>query len=69
MAQMWEQNEEVDENEDLAVTDHRDRDEPEVTADDEQSIEVTTSDPQEALAELGEDVSSSPAQRAQADRD
>lgn len=65
MAEMWEPTDEIDGDEDLTVTDHRDEDGPLVSADDEQSIETTTDDPREALEELGEDVASSPARRAE----
>ncbi|SDQ24727.1 hypothetical protein [Leucobacter chromiiresistens] len=65
MAELWEPTDEIDGDEDLTVTDHRDEDAPLVSADDEQSIETTTDDPREALEELGEDVSSSPARRAE----
>lgn len=68
MAQLWEQNEEKNEEEELVVTDHRDSEEPAITSDDEQIVEVTTSDPRDALGELGEDVSSSPAQRGHEDQ-
>lgn len=63
MAEIWEQNEQKNEEEDLVVTEHRDNSEPNVTADDEESVETTTDDPREALEVLGEDVSSSPARR------
>lgn len=63
MAEIWEQNEEVSEDEELVVTDHRDAQEPTVLPEDEQSVEATTDDPREALEEQGEDVSSSPARR------
>lgn len=63
MAEIWEQNEQKNEEEDLVVTEHRDEPRPNVTADEEQSVETTTDDPREALDALGEDVSSSPARR------
>lgn len=63
MAQLWEQNEEIDENEELVVTEHRDESEPAVPPEEEPSTETDVDDPQEALDELGEDVSSSPARR------
>ena len=65
MAQIWDQNEEVNENEDLVITEHRDTDRPAVTPEDEQLVETTHDDPQETLDELGEDVSSSPEQRGE----
>ncbi|MEJ6489023.1 hypothetical protein PQI23_04725 [Leucobacter sp. USCH14] len=65
MAEIWEPTDEIDGDEDLTVTDHRDEDRPLVTADDEQAVETTTNDPREALEELGEDVASSPARRAE----
>lgn len=65
MAEIWEPTDEIDGDEDLTVTDHRDEDRPLVSADDEQAVEVTTDDPREALEELGEDVASSPARRAE----
>ncbi|MGJ0203078.1 hypothetical protein NHL51_02795 [Leucobacter sp. gxy201] len=63
MAEIWEQNEEVDEEHELVATDHRDRDEELVDADAEQEVETDADDPRDALAELGEDVASSPARR------
>lgn len=63
MGRLWEQNEELDENDELVVTDHRDETEPAVPPEEEPSTGTTTGDPQEALDELGEDVSSSPARR------
>ncbi|MBS3181762.1 hypothetical protein [Leucobacter manosquensis] len=65
MAEIWEPTDEIDGDEDLTVTDHRDEDRPLVSADDEQAVEVTSDDPREALEELGEDVASSPARRAE----
>lgn len=65
MAEIWEPTDEIDGDEDLTVTDHRDEDRPLVGADDEQAVEVTTDDPREALEELGEDVASSPSRRAE----
>ncbi len=67
MAEMWEPNEEIDENEELVATDHRDEDLPEVDPEDEQLVETTADDPRVALEELGEDASSSPARRGQED--
>ncbi len=64
MAEIWEPTDEIDGDEDLTVTDHRDEDRPLVSADDERAVEVTTDDPREAL-EVGEDVASSPARRAE----
>lgn len=63
MTRNWEPNEDIDENEELVVTEHRDLDHPTTDADDEQAVETTAADPHEALEELGEDVASSPAQR------
>jgi len=63
MAELWEQNEEIDENEELVATDHRDESSEIVTPEEEQAVETTASDPREALEELGEDVASSPARR------
>lgn len=69
MADIWDQNEELDAEEELVVTDLRDdRDEAAVDADAEA---VTVDDaeippgetPREALEALGEDVASSPARR------
>ncbi|WP_336660712.1 hypothetical protein [Leucobacter sp. USHLN153] len=65
MAEIWEPTDEIDGDEELVVTDHRDEDRPLVGADDEQSVETTTDDPRAALEELGEDVASSPARRAE----
>ncbi|MFC5337672.1 hypothetical protein [Leucobacter denitrificans] len=67
MAEIWEQNEEISEDEELTVTDHRDEAEPKVSPEEEQAVEVTTDDPREALEEQGEDVSSSPARRGHED--
>lgn len=63
MTHRWEQNEEIDENDELVVTEQRDDSEPAVPPEDEESTETTEEDPQGALDELGEDVSSSPARR------
>lgn len=63
MAELWEPNEEIDENEELVATDHRDEPSEHVTPDEEQAVEATTDDPREALEKLGEDVASSPARR------
>lgn len=60
---IWEQNEEKSEDEELAVTEHRDAEEPAVAPEEEQGVETNVDDPREALEELGEDVSSSPARR------
>ncbi|WP_053386738.1 hypothetical protein [Leucobacter japonicus] len=65
MAELWEPTDEIDGDEELVVTDHRDEDRPLVDADEEQAVEVTADDPRDALEELGEDVSSSPARRAE----
>lgn len=63
MTDPWKQNEEKREDEELVVTDHRDGDEPIVTADEEPSIEMTQGTARETLQEQGEDVASSPARR------
>lgn len=64
MAQIWEQNENLDEDEELVVTSHRDDDEPNVTADNEEEVEVPEGESaRDALRVLGEDVASSPARR------
>lgn len=64
MAEIWEQNEEKTEDEELVVTEHRDAREPSVSPEAEEAVEVPPGEnPREALEELGEDVSSSPAQR------
>ena len=65
MAEIWEPTDEIDGDEELTVTDHRDEDGPLVSATEEQSVETTAEDPRDALEELGEDVSSSPARRAE----
>ncbi|WP_053352049.1 hypothetical protein [Leucobacter musarum] len=65
MAELWEPTDEIDGDEELVVTDHRDEDRPLVDAAEEQAVEVTADDPRDALEELGEDVSSSPARRAE----
>ena len=67
MSQIWEQNEEKDEEEELVVTEHRDVSEPAVTPDDEQQIEAPSDDPRSSMDVLGEDVSSSPARRGHED--
>jgi len=67
VAQIWEQNEEKDEDDELVVTEHRDEAEPAVEPEDEQAVETTEPDPRAALDELGEDVSSSPARRGHED--
>lgn len=69
MAQIWEQNEEKSEDEELVVTEHRDSPEPAVTPEEEQAVETAGDDPREALEELGEDVSSSPARRGHEESD
>lgn len=63
MAELWEPTDEIDENEELVVTDHRDEASEHVTPDEEQAVETTADSPREALEELGEDVASSPARR------
>ncbi|WP_282851495.1 hypothetical protein [Gulosibacter sediminis] len=63
MAEIWKQNENKSEEEDLVVTEHRDEQEPAVTPEEEQSVETTSGDPRNALEELGDDVASSPARR------
>lgn len=63
MGQIWEQNEEFDEEEELVVTDHRDGEVAAAEVEDE----VTRSaeeDVRDAVDALGEDVASSPSQRA-----
>lgn len=62
-AQVWDPNENIDEEHELVATDQRDADEEQVTPDDEQAVETIHEDPRDALAELGEDVASSPARR------
>lgn len=66
MVDSWKQNEEKDQDEELAVTDHRDQEGLTVTADDDQTLPAPAAeqDPREAL---GEDVASSPARRAHDD--
>lgn len=63
MAQVWDQNEEIDEDDELVVTEHRDEPEPAVRAEDEQSVETATPGGRASLDALGEDVASSPARR------
>ena len=64
MAQIWEQNEERDEDEELVITSHRDDDEPNVSAGNEEEVEVPQGESaRDALRVLGEDVASSPARR------
>ena len=66
MARIWDQNEEIDENEELVVTEHRDEPAPAVSSDEEQSVETATGGGRAPLDALGEDVSSSPARRGRA---
>lgn len=64
MGKLWKPNEEINEEEDLVVTDHRDKDagiEPPDTQNPEETIET---DGSEVLEEYGEDVASSPEKRA-----
>lgn len=64
MAQLWEQNEEKDEEEELVVTEHRDAPAPAVPPEEEQAVEVPEGeDPRDALDALGEDAASSPTRR------
>jgi len=63
MPEIWEQNEEKSEDEELVVTEHRDDPEPAAPPEDEESVETTGADPRKSLDELGEDVASSPARR------
>lgn len=68
MADAWKQNEEKNEEEELAVTDHRDAPaETELTERDESSVETPSGDGQAAMQALGEDVASSPAARGQSE--
>lgn len=64
MTEAWEQNEELSEEQDLAASGHRDDESPVLDPEEEQAVETTADDPRQALEELGEDVSSSPARRA-----
>lgn len=64
MTQMWDKNEEKNAEEELVITEHRDSDVASVTPEQEPQTATTADDPREALEELGEDVSSSPARRA-----
>lgn len=64
MAKLWKPNEEVDEDEELVVTDHRDKEagiQPPDTQPPEETLETRGG---EVLDEYGEDVASSPEQRA-----
>lgn len=63
MSKIWDQNEEINEDEELVVTDHRDASSAVIDAEEADDVETTQDDPREALAELGEDVASSPARR------
>ena len=63
MTHAWKSNEEKDQDDELVVTEHRDRTEPNVTADTEQSIEMVEDTLQESVEVLGEDVASSAAER------
>ncbi|WP_449278843.1 hypothetical protein [Leucobacter sp. GX24907] len=68
MANVWGQNEEKNEEDELVVTTHRDEPDPAVTPAEEQAVEVPEGeDPRDALDALGEDVSSSPARRGRED--
>ena len=69
MIDSWKQNEEKNEDDELAVTDHRDQEGLTVTADDDQTLPASAAeqDSREALEALGEDVASSPARRAHDD--
>ncbi len=63
MAKLWKPNEEVNEEEDLVVTDHRDKEagiQPPDTQPPEETLEPRGDD---VLQEYGEDVASSPEQR------
>lgn len=59
----WEQNEDLDEEQELVATEHRDDKEPNVTGEEELSMETTEDDPSRVLDEFGEDVASSAAER------
>lgn len=64
MAQTGDQNEEIDEEEELVVTDHRDENGPMVSTDNEEEVEIPDGEtPRDAMRVLGEDVASSPARR------
>ncbi|WP_416446636.1 hypothetical protein AB3K78_04860 [Leucobacter sp. HNU] len=67
MAEIWEQNEEKGPEDELVVTAQRDSGRPAVEPEDQQAVETTEPDPRDALEELGEDVSSSPARRGHED--
>ncbi|MBK0418602.1 hypothetical protein JD276_06085 [Leucobacter sp. CSA1] len=62
MSRMWEENEELGADDELAVTEHRDDAGPEPDPE-ELREETTEEDGRHVLDEFGEDVSSSPAQR------
>lgn len=68
MAQISRPNEEVDEEEELVVTDHRDAIGENVPPEEEQAVETTEETPREVLEDLGEDVASSPARRGQTEQ-
>lgn len=67
MSEMWEKNEQIDEEHELVVTDHRDADLEDGASEDERSVETVVTDGAEVLEEFGEDVSSSSAERGSAD--
>lgn len=67
MARMGEPQDELDAEDELVVTDHRDQTEALVPADEEESMETTVEEGSEVLEEFGEDVSSSPAERGRTD--
>lgn len=69
MADIWDQNEELDAEDELVVTDLRDEEDEAAVDEDtesvaEEDVEIPPGEtPREALDALGEDVASSPAQR------
>lgn len=63
MAKLWKPNEEVDEEEDLVVTDHRDKEAGIQPPGTQPSEETMQTQGDEVLEEYGEDVASSPEQR------
>lgn len=62
MGEIWDENEELGAEDELVVTEQRDRASALDSAE-ETAVETTVGDPAEVLEELGEDVASSAAQR------
>lgn len=63
MAKLWKPNEETSEEEELVVTNHRDKDAGIQRPGTQPAEETTATEGDEVLEEYGEDVASSPEQR------